>query len=65
MELVIGIDIRTSGIRAQAVNAEEKKVISTAIALHNPSSWNKFCGSSSFCYECRCQGSSKYNAQCH
>ncbi|MEM3489772.1 MAG: ASKHA domain-containing protein, partial [Nitrososphaerota archaeon] len=36
MELVIGIDIGTSGIRAQAIDAEKKEVISTAITLHNP-----------------------------
>jgi len=36
MELVIGLDIGTSGIRMQALDAETKKILSTAISLHNP-----------------------------
>jgi methylamine methyltransferase corrinoid protein reductive activase len=36
MELVIGLDIGTSGVRLQALDAETKKIISTAISLHNP-----------------------------
>ncbi len=36
MELVIGLDIGTSGVRLQALDADTKKIISTAISLHNP-----------------------------
>ncbi len=36
MELVIGLDIGTSGLRLQAIDAETKKLLSTAISLHNP-----------------------------
>jgi methylamine methyltransferase corrinoid activation protein len=36
MELVIGLDIGTSGVRVQALDAYTKKILSTAISLHNP-----------------------------
>lgn len=36
MELVVGVDIGTSGLRAQAIDAENREVISTAISLRNP-----------------------------
>jgi methylamine methyltransferase corrinoid protein reductive activase len=36
LELVVGLDIGTSGLRLQALDAETKKIISTAISLHNP-----------------------------
>ena len=36
MSLVIGVDIGTSGIRAQAIELENKKVLSTAITLRHP-----------------------------
>ena len=36
MSIVIGLDIGTSGIRAQAIELESKKVLSTAITLHHP-----------------------------
>ncbi|MCP8318416.1 MAG: methylamine methyltransferase corrinoid protein reductive activase [Candidatus Methylarchaceae archaeon HK01B] len=36
MSIVIGVDIGTSGIRAQAIELESKKVLSTAITLRHP-----------------------------
>lgn len=36
MELVLGMDIGTSGVRVQALDADTKKILSTAISLHNP-----------------------------
>ncbi|MEM2961364.1 MAG: methylamine methyltransferase corrinoid protein reductive activase, partial [Candidatus Bathyarchaeia archaeon] len=36
MSIVIGIDIGTSGIRAQAIEVGNKKVLSTAITLRHP-----------------------------
>jgi len=36
MELVIGLDIGTSGIRLQAIDAQRKKILSTAISIGNP-----------------------------
>ncbi len=36
MELVIGLDIGTSGLRLQVLDAETKKILSTAISLRNP-----------------------------
>lgn len=36
MEIVIGVDIGTSGVRAQAMDAGKNEVVSTAISLHNP-----------------------------
>ncbi len=36
MELVVGVDIGTSGLRAQAIDSEKKEIVSTAISLHNP-----------------------------
>ncbi|MCP8307835.1 MAG: methylamine methyltransferase corrinoid protein reductive activase [archaeon] len=36
MSIVLGVDIGTSGIRAQAIELESKKVLSTAITLRHP-----------------------------
>jgi len=36
MGLAIGVDIGTSGIRAQAIDLENGAIVSTAITLHNP-----------------------------
>ena len=36
MNMVIGVDIGTSGIRAQAIELKSKKVLSTAITLRHP-----------------------------
>ncbi len=36
VSIVIGVDIGTSGIRAQAIELESKKVLSTAITLRHP-----------------------------
>lgn len=36
LEIVIGLDIGTSGLRLQAIDAETKKILSTAISLRNP-----------------------------
>jgi methylamine methyltransferase corrinoid protein reductive activase len=36
MSIVIGLDIGTSGIRAQAIELDDKKVLSTAITLRHP-----------------------------
>jgi len=36
MSIVIGVDIGTSGIRAQAIELESKNVLSTAITLRHP-----------------------------
>jgi len=36
MELVVGVDLGTSGMRVQALDAERKEIVSTAISLHNP-----------------------------
>lgn len=36
MKLVVGVDLGTSGVRAQAIDLGRKEVVSTAISLHSP-----------------------------